>query len=144
MYSIDNEENLEEAADAVPISELPEEKRIALLRRAIVLLTGYNPSKSVFCKQRHWESIYRIAADQGFVIDKDYVQFKRYIDSMNLEGLPTLSVDLLERLNTGIYAESYVDWRPDGLTGKKLNEYVDIKRVADEFNNKVEQVTKKQ
>ena len=63
---------------------------------------------------------------------------------MNLEGLPTLSVDLLERLNTGIYAESYVDWRPDGLTGKKLNEYVDIKRVADEFNNKVEQVTKKQ
>ena len=144
VYSMDNEENLEEAADAVPISELPEEKRIALLRRAIMLLTGYNPTKLVFCKQRHWESIYRIAADQGFVIDKDYAQFKRFIDSMNLEGLPTLSVDLLERLNTGIYAESYVDWRPDGLTGKKLNEYVDIKRVADEFNNKVEQVTKKQ
>ena len=85
------------------------------------------------------------AADRGFVIDKDYEQFKRFIDSMHLEGLPDgLSVRLLERLNTGVYAESFVDWTADGRSGRKLSEYLDIRRVADAFNKTITQITGKE
>ena len=130
------------AAEDINIQELPEDKKIDLLRQAIMKLVGYNPQKSVFNKQRQWESIFRIAADRGFVIDKDYGQFKRFIDSMHIEGLPDgLSVRLLERLNTGVYAESFVDWTTDGLSGRKLSEYLDIRRVADAFNNTITQIT---
>ena len=133
------------AAEDINISELPEDKKIALLRQAIQTLVGYMPRKSVFNKQRQWESIFRISADRGFVIDKDYGQFKRFIDSMHLEGLPEgLSVSLLERLNTGIYAESFVDWTADGLSGRKLSEYLDIHRVAEAFNKTITQITGKE
>lgn len=133
------------AAEDINIADLPQDKKIALLRQAIVSLVGYVPRKSVFNKQRQWESIFRIAADRGFVIDRDYEQFKRFIDSMHLEGLPDgLSVSLLERLNTGIYAESFVDWTADGLTGRKLSEYLDIRRVAEAFNKTITQITGKE
>ena len=133
------------AAEDINIVDLPEDKKIALLRQAIVALVGYMPRKSVFNKQRQWESIFRISADRGFVIDKDYGQFKRFIDSMHLEGLPEgLSVSLLERLNTGIYAESFVDWTADGLSGRKLSEYLDIRRVAEAFNKTITQITGKE
>lgn len=133
------------AAEDINIVDLPEDKKIALLRQAIVALVGYVPRKSIFNKQRQWESIFRIAADRGFVIDKDYEQFKRFIDSMHLEGLPDgLSVRLLERLNTGVYAESFVDWTTEGLSGRKLSEYLDIRRVADAFNKTITQITGKE
>ena len=133
------------AAEDINIVDLPEDKKIALLRQAIVTLVGYVPRKSIFNKQRQWESIFRIAADRGFVIDKDYEQFKRFIDSMHLEGLPDgLSVRLLERLNTGVYAESFVDWTTEGLSGRKLSEYLDIRRVADAFNKTITQITGKE
>ena len=103
-------------------------------------LLGYNPKKSAFSKQRHWEAIYRIAADKGFIIDGDYTYFKRIIDEMQLSNIPVpFNMDLLERLNQGIYAKNIGDWSPEGLDGKKLQEYKDIKSCADAFSKIVDE-----
>lgn len=126
-------------AEPVEIGDLPEERRIELLKKCIVELLGYNPKKSVFSKQRHWEAIYRVAADYGFVIDGDYSQFKRFVESMQLNYLPAaLTHEFLDKANTGIYAQNYEDWISEGFTGRKLQEFQDIKHCAEVFKNIVE------
>lgn len=134
------------AAESIDVSRLPEEERIDLLRRAIVILQDYNPKKSPFNKQRHWESLFRIAADHGFVIDgtPGYEQFKRFVDTMNLRDLPApLTVSVLERYNVGVYAQDFSEWTSEGLTGNKLKEFEDIKQVAELFEEKVKLVAKR-
>lgn len=154
-YEIHNFENLSEnpnyeyeiAAEAINVINFPEQTRIEILRRSLVNLInyGYTKKNSVFTKRRHWESIYRIAVDYGFVIDGDYAYFKRIIDGMQLDNLPTtLTRDLIEKANKGIYAQDFKDWTSDGLIGDKLKEYEDVKHCAEVFNNIVTKTIHKQ
>lgn len=130
-----NERYANIAAESIDIRKLPEEKRIEILKKSIIKLLGYNPKKSAFTKQHHWEAIYRIAADKGFIIDGDYTYFKRIIDDMQITNLPTsLTVHMLEHLNQGIYAENIEDWSSENLVGKQLQKYNDIKQCADAFS----------
>lgn len=118
------------------VSDLPEEKRIEILMRCILALQGYDPAHSIFCKQRHWESLFRIAVDYGFVIDGEpgYSQFVRFVDKMQLGHTPgQLTVDLLCRLNTGVYAEDFREWTSAGLDGRRLSEYEDLRKVCEAF-----------
>lgn len=143
LYSVTNDGRYSGiAAESIDVRELPEEKRIKILKKCIVKLLGYDPKKSAFSKQRHWEAIYRIAADKGFIIDGDYAYFKSIIDGMQLSNIPVpFNTDLLERLNQGIYAKNIRDWSSEGLDGKKLQEYKDIKNCADAFNRVVDETT---
>ena len=95
---------------------------------------GYRASDKTFSKQRHWIAVYRIAADEGFTIDGDYRYFKHIVDGMSLSNCKVLlNIDSLERSIKGVYSESFVDWNGDGLVGKSLDEYNDIKRCAEAF-----------
>ena len=137
-----NEESVEQEFDRaaesfVPASELTEEQKIDVLRRSISLMLnhgGYRPSDKTFCKQRHWIAIYRIAADEGFIIDGQFSYFKHIVDTMNLpiENIP-LKADTLEQTVKGVYANSFIDWKSDNLTGRRLNEYNDIHHCAEVF-----------
>ena len=128
------------ALESVNIKDLPKKKLIDILKKCIVRLLGYNPKKSVFSKQRHWESIYRIAADFGFVIDGDYTYFKSFIDKMLLNNLPVvLTHEFLDKANTSIYAQNYDDWTNIGIIGHKLQEFEDIKHCAEAFKKIVEE-----
>lgn len=140
-YAINTDEDyIRMVAETANIKDLPEEKRIEILKRSIVKLLGYNPKKSTFSKQRHWESIYRIAADFGFVIDGDYAYFKSIIDNMQLNNLPAaLTHEFLDKANTGIYAHNYDEWSSAGLIGRKLQEFEDIKHCAEAFKKIVEE-----
>jgi type I restriction enzyme R subunit len=153
-YETHNFENLENnssreydmAAEPVNVRDLPEEARIEILRESIVKLINYSytKKKSVFTKPRHWEAIYRIAADLGFVIDGDYSYFNRIIGEMKLENLPAaLSRDLIEKNNKGIYASSFEDWTSEGLVGNQLKEYEDIRHCAEVFKNIMTEKIKK-
>jgi type I restriction enzyme R subunit len=135
------------AAEPINARKLSEQTRIDILRNSIVKLInyGYTKKESVFTKQRHWIAIYRIAADYGFVIDGDYPYFNKIIGEIKLENLPaTLTRDFIEKNNKGIYASSFEDWTNEGLTGKQLNEYEDIKHCAEVFRNIVTENIKKQ
>jgi type I restriction enzyme R subunit len=128
------------AAEPLSVKDLPEEKRVDILKKCISQLLGYNPKKSVFSKQRHWESIYRVAADYGFVIDGDYQFFKDIVDRMAIQNLPgTLSVGLVKRLNSGVYEKSLEDWTSEGLTGRSLQEFEDIQQCAKAFEQIVKE-----
>ena len=71
-----------------------------------------------------------------------YYYFKSIIDGMQLSNIPVpFNTDLLERLNQGIYAKNIRDWSSEGLDGKKLQEYKDIKNCADAFNRVVDETT---
>ena len=153
-YETHNFENLENnssreydmAAEPVNVRDLPEEARIEILRESIVKLINYSytKKKSVFTKPRHWEAIYRIAADLGFVIDGDYSYFNRIIGEIKLENLPAaLSRDLIEKNNKGIYASSFEDWTSEGLVGNQLKEYEDIRHCAEVFKNIMTEKIKK-
>ncbi len=141
LYAIHTgEEYSSMVAEPVNIKDLSEPKRIEIFKKCIIQLFGYNPRRSVFSKQRHWESIYRIAADFGFVIDGDYAYFKNMIDKMQLNNLPAaLTHDFLDKANTGIYAQSYDEWTSVGLTGRKFREYEDIRQCAEAFKKIVEE-----
>jgi type I restriction enzyme R subunit len=126
---------------AADVSNLPEKTRMEILRKSIIALMQYGDKKkdAVFTKQRHWEAIYRIAADLGFVIDFEYPYFKRFIDGMKLENLPApLTHDFLDKANTGVYARSFSEWTGDGMTDRKLQEYEDIRHCAEIFKEIVE------
>ncbi|MCI1647512.1 MAG: type I restriction endonuclease [Bacteroides sp.] len=129
-------------AEPINIGKQPEQTRLEILRKSIVKLInyGYTKKTSVFTKQRHWESIYRIAADYGFVIDGDYAYFKSIIDRMKLDNLPALlNRDFLDKYNNGIYAKNFEDWTNEGLTDRKLKEYEDIKHCAEVFKGIVDE-----
>ncbi|MBQ2026263.1 MAG: hypothetical protein II215_07325, partial [Paludibacteraceae bacterium] len=125
------------AESFVPANELTEEQRIEVLRKSLIQMMnhgGYQASDKTFCKQRHWISIYRIAADEGFTIDGDYRYFKHIVNGMNLSNCKVpLNIDTLGRRIKGIYSSSYVDWIENGLDGKNLDEYNDIKQCAEIF-----------
>lgn len=112
--------------------------RLEILRECVIKLLnyGYNKKNAVFTKQRHWEAVYRVAADYGFVIDGDYDYFKRVIDDMYIQNLPcALTKNFLDNNNTGIYVQNMKDWTSEGLAGKALAEYEDIKKSAKVFEN---------
>lgn len=88
---------------------------------------------AVFTKQRHWEAVYRIAADKGFVIDGDYRYFKHIIDGMSLTNVPELKADTIEKLSKGVYAQTFEDWSPNGLLGKDLSAYNEIHLCGEKF-----------
>ncbi len=137
-YQGDDGNILPMAAEDLSVCDMDEATRIEILRECIIKLVnyGYNKKTAVFTKLRHWEAVYRIAADYGFVIDGDYGYFKRVVDGMNIENLPyTLTENFLPNNNVGVYAKNIKDWTPEGLEGKALAEYDDIKRCADVFEN---------
>ena len=125
------------AESFVPANELTEEQRIEVLRKSIVQIMnhgGYRASDRTFSKQRHWIAIYRIAADEGFTIDGDFKYFKHIVDRMNLQSCKVaLNIDKLEKNVKGIYGISFVDWSDNGLSGKNLDEFNDIKQCAEVF-----------
>lgn len=130
------------AAESLLVKNLDEAARLEMLRECIIKLLnyGYGKKNGVFTKQRHWEAVYRIAADYGFVIDGDYDYFKHVIDSMQIPNIPyALTNNFLTNNNTGIYAKNMKDWTSEGLAGKALSEYEDIMRCAEVFGNIVEE-----
>ncbi len=132
------EHKLPMAAESLSVKDLDEAARLEILRECVIKLLnyGYNKKDAVFTKQRHWEAVYRVAADYGFVIDGDYDYFKRVIDDMNIQNLPcALTKNFLDNNNTGIYAQNMKDWTSEGLAGKALAEYEDIKKSAKVFEN---------
>ena len=138
IYDFSAVESLDMAAEPfVPANELTEEQRIDVLRKSLIQMMnhgGYRSSDKTFCKQRHWIAVYRIAADEGFPIDGDYRYFKHIIDGMNLTNCKVpLNIETLERSIKGGYSASFVDWSEDGLVGKSLDEYNDIKQCAEAF-----------
>ena len=57
------------AESFVDAHELTEAQRIDVLRQSLIQMFnhgGYRTSDKTFCKQRHWLSVYRVAADEGF------------------------------------------------------------------------------
>ena len=141
-YNYDDEDSHDynmAAESFVPANELTEEQRIDVLRKSLVQMMNhgsYRASDKTFCKQRHWLSVYRIAADEGFTIDGDYRYFKHIVDGMNLSNCKVpLNIDTLERSIKGVYSESFVDWNGDGLVGKSLDEYNDIHHCSEVFLN---------
>ena len=131
------------------VRSLPEDERILLLRDIIVALIHNKQNGIKFTKLRYWESIYRIAADYGFIIDDgDYYRFKKIIDGFSIKDLPYMfTVDYLENMNQGVYAQHIDVWSDEFLRGRKLIEYNDIKQFAEGFReiviSKIEQHKKK-
>lgn len=115
------------------VAEWPEPTRLELLRECLTRLInhGYAGRSTAFSKLRHWEAVYRIAADYGFVIDGDYRYFNQVIANMDIQNLPyPLPQAFLENANVGIYAQSFKDWTDEDLSGKALAEYNDIRKCA--------------
>ncbi len=135
----DHEQRFAIAADSgfVPANELAEEQRMEVLRKSLKKMMnhgGFRHSDRTFCKQRHWIAVYRIATDEGFAIDGDFGYFKQMIDGMNLTNCPLpLNIEALERGIKGVYSTSFVDWSANGLAGKSLDEYNDIRHCAKVF-----------
>lgn len=56
------------------------------------------------------------------------------MDSLALNYIPVmLNISSLERAIEGVYASDKADWTAEGLIGKKLSEYQDIKRCLESF-----------
>ena len=125
------------AESFIPANELTEEQRIDVLCKSLVQMMnhgGYRASDKTFCKQRHWVAVYRIAADEGFTIDGQPRYFKQIVDGMHLSNCEVpLNIDTLERSIKVGYSASFVDWSEDGLVGRNLDEYNDIKQCAEVF-----------
>ena len=134
LYSFPEHNDYSIAAEQLNVKDLPEEKRIEIFKKSVGQLLGYEPKKSPLSKQRHWIAIYRVAADMGFIIDGDFPYFKRIIDNMQIDNLPVpLKIDSVEKALKGVYAENFEDWIADGLEGRKLLEFNDLKHSVDEF-----------
>ena len=127
-------EPIEYAMVAESVHDLPKETRKDIFKKSLTSLFGYKGSKSTFNKQRHWIAVYRVAADMGFVIEGDFEYFKDFVDSLALNYIPVmLNIGSLERAIDGVYASDKADWTSEGLMGKKLSEYQDIKRCLESF-----------
>lgn len=140
-YDEDKEEDRYSMAaeSVIPANELTEEQRIDVLRKSLVQMFnhgGYLNSDKTFCKQRHWISVYRIVADEGFIIEGDFKYFKHVVEGMNLSNCKVpLNVNTLERNIKGIYASSFETWNDNGMTEDALKEYNDIRHCAEVFLN---------
>ena len=147
-YTLDNADSAEHedmygdsmmmVADRMSVKNLEEATRLEILKSCITKLLNYSYYKrnTVFCKLRHWEAIYRVAVDYGFTIDGDFSYFKTVIDGMNLQDLPyTLTPNFLANHHVGIYTKDLKDWTSEGLEGKELSEYEDIKKCAYVFES---------
>lgn len=134
------EEDYRMVAERITVKGWDEATRLDILKECIVSIMGYgfNSRLSTFSKQRHWEAIYRIAVDYGFMIDGDYGYFKKVIDGMQITNLPyEVTTALLQRLNQGVYAQDIKDWTNEGLAGRALKEYEDIRKCAKAFEGLV-------
>ena len=130
-------------ADRSTVQDWEEATRLEILKSCITKLMNYSYHKrnAVFSKLRHWEAIYRVAVDYGFTIDGDYSYFKTVVDGMNLSDLPyTLTPNFLTNHHVGIYTKDLKDWASEGLEGKELSEYEDIKNCADVFETIVKNI----
>lgn len=52
---------------------------------------------------------------------------------MGIKGLPNLPNNYLENNIKDIYGSSFEDWLSDGLAGRKLQEYNEIRNCAMKF-----------
>ena len=126
------------AAEGVTVRDMEEKTRFDMLKECITRLLnyGYDKNSVAFSKQRHWEAIYRIAVDYGFTIDGDYSFFKSMIDDMKLQDMPySLTHNFLSNHNVGIYSKALNEWTSEGLEGRDLSIFKDIKKCADVFEN---------
>lgn len=59
---------------------------------------------------------------------------------MQLNNLPVvLTHEFLDKANKGIYAQNYDEWTSEGLIGRKLQEFEDIKQCVEAFKKIVEE-----
>ena len=125
------------AAEPIKVSELTEDERIGILHECILGLqnVGFSAKTKVFTKQCQWIAIYRIAADYGLAIDGDFSYFNQKVSEMEITGLPNLPNNYLENHIKNRYSRSFEDWTSDGLDGKELQEYNDIKNCAVKFES---------
>ena len=136
-YESDDNDYGMAAETFIDARELTEPQRIEVLEQSILQLLnhgGYKKTDKTFCKQRHWLSVYRIAADEGFIIEGDFSYFKQVVDRMNLpECNVPLNIETLERKVQGIYGMSFAEWNNDGLSERQLTEYNDSHHCAEVF-----------
>ena len=125
------------AAEPINVSKLTEDERIGILHECILGLqnVGFSAKTKVFTKQCHWIAIYRIAADYGLAIDGDFKYFNQKVSEMEITGLPNLPNNYLENHIKNRYSRSFEDWTSDGLDGKELQEYNDIRNCAVKFES---------
>ena len=125
------------AAEPINVSELTIDERIVILRECILGLqnVGFSAKTKVFTKQCQWIAIYRIAADYGLAIDGDLRYFNQKVSEMEITGLPNLPNNYLENHIKNRYSRSFEDWTSDGLDGKELQEYNDIRNCAVKFES---------
>lgn len=69
---------------------------------------------------KDWIALYKLLTDKGYV-EKTYAGFARYINGMNLPGLPRCSADSLRKTHS-IYEHPIYDWVP----GNAPDENADI------------------
>ena len=125
------------AAEPINVSELTIDERIGILRECILGIqnVGFSAKTKVFTKQCQWIAIYRIAADYGLAIDGDFRYFNQKVSEMEITGLPNLPNNYLENHIKNRYSRSFEDWTSDGLDGKELQEYNDIRNCAVKFES---------
>lgn len=125
------------AAEPINVSKLTIDERIGILRECILGMqnVGFSAKTKVFTKQCQWIAIYRIAADYGLAIDGDFKYFNQKVSEMEITGLPNLPNNYLENHIKNRYSRSFEDWTSDGLAGRELQEYNDIKNCAVKFES---------
>ena len=77
----------------------------------------------------------RTAIDQESCVYADNVRELRqheYDNQVPIADIP-LKADTLEQTVKGVYDNSFIDWKSDSLTGRRLNEYNDIHHCAEVF-----------
>lgn len=137
----DSNETLSIAAGGENREMDEDEQRSELFKRCLTSLWSNSYGKSPFSKQRHWVSVYRVAADYGFVIEGDFDNFKDFIDNMHFREIPCmLNTILLERECQGVFAKHLDEWTSEGLVGRDLTKYVDLKRCAVELRKIVKHI----
>ena len=57
---------------------------------------------------------------------------------LSIADIP-LKADTLEQTVRGVNAKSFIDWDSEGMTGKRLKEYEDIKHCAEVFKRILEE-----
>lgn len=88
---------------------------------------------------KDWIAVYNLLTDKGYV-ERTYAGFERYINAMNLPGLPRCSADSLRKTHS-IYERPIYDWVP----GNAPDENADIldrrKAIARELSRLLKENT---